>query len=100
MYISLFLLIKCESVSDMKKDQTGVEKGDINKICIYIKNYFIVLFFLLFSYFFPINHFEQLTKVIQIRKSTFSVFLHMTEYLLLCQFYPNTFLSILSHLVL
>lgn len=48
MYISLFLSIKCESVSDMKKDKTGVEKGDIYEICIYIKNYFIVLFFSLF----------------------------------------------------
>lgn len=53
MYISLFLSIKCESVSDMKKDQTGVEKGDINKSHLY-SNYFIVLSFhcsvLLFSY--------------------------------------------------
>ena len=31
-HFSFFLLlIKCESVSDMKKDQTGAEKGDINK---------------------------------------------------------------------
>ena len=33
-HFTFFLLVKLESVSAMKKDQTGVEIGDINKICI------------------------------------------------------------------